>query len=68
MSAPRKMTPEQRAEARRLYESTADEPEKVVRTETNPDRWSYRKLAERFGVSTETIRRALTEETEEGQE
>lgn len=56
-----KLTAEQRAEVRRLYESTKHLPATVKVVEANPERWSLAKLGQRYGVSRETIRRALAE-------
>jgi AraC-like DNA-binding protein len=65
--SPTKLTPEQQAEIRRLYASTAELPAIRRVVEANPERWSLAKLGDRFGVSRETIRRILakTDNTEE---
>lgn len=58
-----KLTPRQEIEIRELYLSTINLP-RVNRTiTTNPERWTYQRLGKRFGVSRETIRRILEEET-----
>ncbi len=56
-----KLSAKQKAEVRKLYASTIDLPPKTL--VPNPKRWSYERLGQRYGVSRETIRRALAEET-----
>lgn len=60
-----KLTAEQKAEIRRLYASTIDEPALVREVRPNPRRWSLARLGERYGVSRETIRRALAEDQDD---
>lgn len=60
----RQVTPEQEAEIRALYASTLNLPPVTRTVQANPERWTHRRLGKHFGVSRETIRRILEEETD----
>lgn len=58
----RRLTADEETEIRALYASTAELPRTSLTTSPNPEAWTHRRLAERFGVSREKIRRVITKE------